>query len=111
MATLRPNWPAGLPSPQALQTATEALRRQYVLPATVLHPVILRQALELGYLLSAYGLVPVEPQTAADQSDIAVDTPRKSSRTASVRSWRRSASQRVPVTDMADDVIELTMFS
>ena len=68
MATLRPNWPPGLPSPEALLTATDALRRKYVLSGTVLHPVIAGQAIELAYLLSAYGLVPTERRAAPARS-------------------------------------------
>jgi hypothetical protein len=105
MATLRPNWPAGLPSPEALQTATEALRRQYVLPATVLHPVVLRQALELGYLLSAYGLVPAEPHPATPHSDIVVDAPGKPPRRAGFRHRRRTDGQRVQVLDAVVDTM------
>jgi hypothetical protein len=98
MASLRPNWPAGLPSPLALQAATEAMRRQYVLPATMLHPVVARQALELGYLMSAYGLVPAETQSAAVHSDIVVDTPRKSLR-------RRRAGRRAPIVDAVAETV------
>ena len=98
MASPRPNWPAGLPSPLALQAATEAIRRQYVLPATMLHPAVARQALELGYLMSAYGLVPAEAQPAAVRSDIVVETPRKPARAAGLRG-RRRAGQRAPIVD------------
>jgi hypothetical protein len=65
VTSLRPNWPAGLPSPQAVQTANEALCRCYVLPETLLHPVVVSQAIELAYLLSAYGLVPTRQRSAA----------------------------------------------
>ena len=42
MTTLRPNWPSGLPSPEALQAATDAMRRQYTMPLTwgLFRPVI-----------------------------------------------------------------------
>ena len=105
MPTLRPNWPAGLPSPQALQAATEAMCRQYVVPATMLHPMVARQCLELGYLLSAYGLAPAEPHPATPHSDIMVDAPRKPSRTAGFRNRRRTAGQRVQVLDAVVDTM------
>jgi hypothetical protein len=57
MTPLRTNWPAGLASPEALQTATKALSRRYVLPETMLHPVVVGQARELALLLLAYSLV------------------------------------------------------
>jgi hypothetical protein len=103
MATLRPNWPAGLPSPQALQTATDAMARQYILPATMTHPVLVKQALELAYLISAYGLAPMESQPAATQSDVTVDTPRKLPRISAIRNRRRNAGQRIKVVDTALD--------
>jgi hypothetical protein len=106
MATLRPNWPAGLPSPQALQTATDAMARQYVLPATMLHPVVVRQGLELAYLLSAYGLASTESQPPATPSDVTVDSPRKLPRTLAIRNRRRNASQRVKVVDAALDPMD-----
>jgi len=48
----------GLPSAKALQFATDAVCRVRVLPETELHPEIGDQALQLAYLLTAYGLVP-----------------------------------------------------
>jgi hypothetical protein len=95
MATLRPNWPPGLPSPEALQMALDALGRQYVLPETVLHPVVISQAIELAYLLCAYGLVPAEQQPAAAEPYVITDMPAKVSRTAAFRNRRRGASQHV----------------
>ena len=83
MAALRPNWPTGLPSPQALQAATDALRRQYVVPETVLHPVIVRQALDLAYLLTAYSMVPAEAVPG-----VAADTVKTSSRAGAIRRRR-----------------------
>jgi hypothetical protein len=61
MTPFPPNWLASQPSPQALQTATDALRRRYVLPETMHHPAVAVQVLELASLLSAYGLIPTEP--------------------------------------------------
>ena len=59
---LRPRRPPGLPSAKALHFATEVVCRVSVLPETQLHPEIDDQVLQLAYLLTAYGLVPTEPQ-------------------------------------------------
>jgi hypothetical protein len=63
------------------------------------HPVVVGQALELAYLLSAYDLVPEElpeaPQLAAAKSDITVDAPRKLPRTRGSRNRRLGGSQSV----------------
>ena len=79
MKPLGTKWPAGLPSPQALQTAVDALSRRYVQPETALHPVVIDQARELALLLSAYGLVPTEPQPLASRSGRVGTRPRNSS--------------------------------
>jgi hypothetical protein len=106
MATLRPNWPAGLPSPQALQTATDALARQYVLSETMLHPMVNGQALELAYLMTAYGLVPakLKLRTGAATSYLSLKTPRKSPWAAESRSRMHGTDQRVLVVTAADTV-------
>jgi hypothetical protein len=63
------NWSAVVAShPSALRTATNALCRHYILPETLLHPAVVDQARELARLLSAYGLVPTEPQLVAPQA-------------------------------------------
>jgi hypothetical protein len=57
------NWSAVVaPHPSALRNATNALCRHYILPETLLHPAVVDQVRELARLLSAYGLVPTEPQ-------------------------------------------------
>jgi hypothetical protein len=86
MTPLRPNWPAGLPSPKVLQIATDAVCRLYVLPETELHPVTGDQSLQLAYLLTAYGLAPTEPQFPAAPSDMMGNVMAKE---------RRSISRRV----------------
>ena len=68
MATQVPGRLFGLPSPQALKMATEAILRGYVFPETVLHPVVTSSIMGLAYQLMAYGLVPAEPTPAAAQS-------------------------------------------
>ena len=65
MATLRPKWPAGLPDPHVVQAATDAIGGQFVVAESTSHPVVVSQAIELAYLLSAYGLVPNEPRRTA----------------------------------------------
>jgi hypothetical protein len=58
MVTLRRRCSADQPTRHAMQMAREALRRGFVLPETVSHPVIEKQVMSLAYLLMAYGLVP-----------------------------------------------------
>jgi hypothetical protein len=48
--------PPGIPSPEALQRATDATRRCYVLPETMQHPEVRSQCLQLAYLIQSYGL-------------------------------------------------------
>ena len=74
MTPLRTSWPASLPSPKALQTATKALSGCYVLPETMLQPVVAEQARELALLLSAYSLVSTGPPLSVAQSGMAGDT-------------------------------------
>jgi CheY-like chemotaxis protein len=66
LATHGPDNPLGLPSPQALKTATDAVARKYVLPETLLHPVVQSYIIKLAGWLTAYGLVPTEPDIAPD---------------------------------------------
>jgi CheY-like chemotaxis protein len=63
--------PTGLPSPQALQMATDVISRHYISPDIRQAPAIIAASLELSYLLMAYGLVPAEPELDAAQSDMA----------------------------------------
>ena len=46
--------PLGMPSPEALQMATDAVRRRYVLAETMQHPEIRAECLRLAYLVQAY---------------------------------------------------------
>jgi hypothetical protein len=48
--------PLGIPSPEALQMATDAIRRCYVLPETMQHPEVKSECLRLAYLIQSYGL-------------------------------------------------------
>ena len=48
--------PLGMPSPEALQMATDAIRRRYVLPETMQHPEVRSECLWLAYLIQSYGL-------------------------------------------------------
>ena len=81
MTPLRPVWPAGLPSPEALQMATEALGQHYVLAETLQAPVVVAEAIQLAYLLSAYGLVPTQPRSVALPPGMTDDETTNSSRT------------------------------
>ena len=57
MPTERPrDAPLGMPSPEALQMAIDAIRRRYVLPETMQHPEVGSECLRLAYLLQSYGL-------------------------------------------------------
>ena len=57
MPTERPHdVPLGMPSPEALQMATDATRRCYVLPETMQHPEVRSECLRLAYLIQSYGL-------------------------------------------------------
>ena len=57
MPTERPHdTPLGMPSPEALQMATDATRRCYVLPETMQHPEVRSECLRLAYLIQSYGL-------------------------------------------------------
>lgn len=75
MAALGPVRPTPLPSLQALRMATEIVRKGYILPETMLHPVIKSSITKLAYELVAYGLVPAEPELTS-----ATDRRRRSSR-------------------------------
>ena len=60
-----PDVPLGLPSPEALQLASDTVRRRYVLPETMQHSAVRSEILNLAYMIQAYGLVsnvPTLPQ-------------------------------------------------
>ena len=53
--------PLGMPSPEALDMATAAIRRRNVLPETMEHPAVRAECLSLAYLIQAYGLASGKP--------------------------------------------------
>ena len=53
----------GTPSTEAVLAATDAMRRQYVLPETMQHEAIRTECLGLAYLIQAYGLASISPAT------------------------------------------------
>jgi hypothetical protein len=53
-----PDESMGLPSPEALQLATDAIRRRYVLPETMEHPSVRSECMRLAYMIMACGLAP-----------------------------------------------------
>ncbi len=59
------------PAPEALRLATAVIRRGYVLPETVEHPVIKFESISLALLLVAWGLTPtaVARRVARDGAD------------------------------------------
>ena len=55
MPTERPrDVPLGMPSLEALQMATDSVRRRYVLPETMQHPEVQAECLRLAFLVQAY---------------------------------------------------------
>jgi len=68
MTRLEIEAPSYLPSPQALKMSTDAARRNYACPETMLHPVVAGSIRKLAYDLMAYSMVPPEPATVAGQS-------------------------------------------
>lgn len=58
--------PLGMPLARALEIATDAVNRLYVLPETREHPVTRAECLQLAYLIQAYDLAsrPPEPHPA-----------------------------------------------
>ena len=67
MARLEIESASSLPSPQALQIALDAARRNYAYPETTLHPEVASSIRKLAFDLMAYGLVPPEPVAVAAQ--------------------------------------------
>jgi hypothetical protein len=49
---------AGCPSPEALHLATAVVRRGYILPETMQHPVVKSESINLALLIMAWGLTP-----------------------------------------------------
>jgi hypothetical protein len=46
------------PSPEALRLATAVIRRGYILPETMEHPVVKSESVNLAFLIMAWGLAP-----------------------------------------------------
>ena len=61
--------PLGMPSPEALQMACDAMRRHYLLPETMEHPAVRAECLRLAYLIQAYGLAPTMPKPQEQPRD------------------------------------------
>ena len=61
--------PLGMPSPEALRMASDAVRRHYVLPETMEHPAVRTECLRLAYLIQAYGLVSTKPESQDDATE------------------------------------------
>ena len=68
MPTERPH-DAPLPSPEALQMATDAIRRRYVLPETMQHPEVRSECLRLAYLIQSYGLTTANAEPRHVEAD------------------------------------------
>jgi hypothetical protein len=61
--------PLGMPSPEALRMASDAMRRHYVLPETMEHPAVRSECLRLAYLIQAYGLASTKPELQDDVTE------------------------------------------
>jgi hypothetical protein len=59
--------PLGMLSPEALQMATDATRRCYVLPETMQHPEVRAECMELAHLVQAFGLASTKPAPHHDE--------------------------------------------
>ena len=59
------------PSPEALHLATAVVRRGYILPETMEHPVVKFETINLAFLIMALGLAPTDPacRAACDGTD------------------------------------------
>jgi CheY-like chemotaxis protein len=68
MTTPGPETPVGLSSPRAQRMAMDAVCRGYDLAETSQHPALVLQAIELSHLMIAYGMVPTQPEFAAEHS-------------------------------------------
>ncbi len=90
-----PKAPLGMPSVEAVQMAIDAMERQYVLPETMQHPVVMYAATRLAYSLMAYGLVPRAPAAQPE----AVGQPRRA------QAAREHARHRILLVDDVADVL------
>jgi hypothetical protein len=80
MPTERPHdAPLGMPSPEALQMATDAILRCYVLPETMQHPEVRSECLRLAYLVQFYGLTTprAEPRHVEPDKPLYAVSPRQ----------------------------------
>ena len=57
----------GLSSLEALQVATDAIRRRYVLRETMQHPEVRAECMELVHLIQAFGLASTKPAPHHDE--------------------------------------------
>jgi CheY-like chemotaxis protein len=93
-----------LPSLQALQVATEAVRRGYGLTEPTRDPEIVAQAIELSFLLEAYGLVPARPEIAAARPDTIRELSREP------RGAEATGQRILVVDDVSDVLVSVTAF-
>ena len=59
----------GMPSPEALLAATNAMRSRCVLAETLQHHEVKSECLRLAYLIQAYGLTAAAPASRRDRSE------------------------------------------
>jgi hypothetical protein len=94
--------PLGRPSPEAMQIATDAMSRHYVLSETMQHPVVRSECLRLAYLIQAYGWASTTPERQDGGTEEPRDAgsfqyaPKASFRDSSRESGRMTQSIRTP---------------
>ena len=70
--------PLGMPSPEALQLATDAIGRHYK-PETMQHPQVRSECMRLAYLIQSYGLTTAktEPRHVKPDKPPVLSPPRR----------------------------------
>jgi CheY-like chemotaxis protein len=99
--------PLGMPPPEALRMATEAMCKHYIMPETRNHPVVRSECMRLAYTLFAYGLVPTKPARAVTQSALPTTMFVKEKRQAEPR---HTTHQLLVVDDVSDVLVTVGAF-
>jgi CheY-like chemotaxis protein len=99
-----------LPSLQALQIATAAVRRGYGLTDAARDPEIAAHAVEFSFLLTALGLVPTEPGVATAQRDAVTESRHEWRAEGSIDRLSGTGSHVLVVDDVSDVLVSVTAF-
>ena len=106
MTIERPDVPFGMPSPEALEMATAAIRRRYVLPETMERPEVRSECLRLAYMIQAYGLASMKPGPNFDVPKVTGGSttfqPASSAATRASRQHRRYVKQDSRTPELVD---------